>query len=96
MKSGIRKCRRITGRRLTYAQTFLPGLEEKIRQQQPEDEAAVQTEDGEDGEQIMVYDSGDPYDIYYYQSMQQTIDSAGSEWGKPLQAVLFRPVLWGL
>lgn len=69
-----------TGRRLTYAQTFLPGLEEKIRQQQPEDEAAVQTEDGEDGEQIMVYDSGDPYDIYYYQSMQQTIDSAGSEW----------------
>ena len=28
----------------------------------------------------MVYDSGDPYDIYYYQSMQQTIDSAGSEW----------------
>ena len=31
-----------TGRRLTYAQTFLPGLEEKIRQQQPEDEAAVQ------------------------------------------------------
>ena len=69
-----------TGRRLTYAQTFLPGLEEKIRQQQPEDEAAVQIEYGEDGEQTMVYDSGAPYDIYYYQSMQQTIDSAGSEW----------------
>ena len=33
----------------------LPGLEEKIRQQQPEDEAAVQIEYGEDGEQTMVY-----------------------------------------
>lgn len=38
-----------TGRRLTYAQTFLPGLEEKIRRQEPKDEAAVQLGDGEDG-----------------------------------------------
>ena len=69
-----------TGRRLTYAQTFLPGLEEKIRRQEPKDEAAVQLGDGEDGGQVTVYDSENPYDVYYYQSMQQTIDRAGSEW----------------
>lgn len=69
-----------TGRRLTYAQTFLPGLEEKIRRQELKDEAAVQLEDGEAGGQVTVYDSENPYDVYYYQSMQQTIDRAGSEW----------------
>lgn len=69
-----------TGRRLTYAQTFLPGLEEKLRQKESEGQMTVQQEDGEDAEHVIVYDNGNPYDVYYYQSMQQVIDNAGSEW----------------
>ena len=67
------------GKRLTYSQTFLPGLEEKLRQQGDADVMTGVTEYGTDGDYME--DGEEPYyNMDYYQSMLSTMDNAGREW----------------
>ena len=70
------------GKRLTYSQTFLPGLEQQLRRQEAAAEsyaasdAAVEQADEAD----MIYDENIIYDVSYYQSIQSVMDDTGKDW----------------
>ena len=68
------------GKILTPSQVFLPGLDEKIRQ-----EESAQADDAISGEETWEEDTWDDsqnstYDAYYYEDLQSTMDSVGQEW----------------
>ncbi|HJB07614.1 MAG TPA: sensor histidine kinase [Candidatus Enterocloster faecavium] len=68
------------GKILTPSQVFLPGLDEKIRQ-----EESVQADDAISGEETWEEETWDDsqsssYDSYYYEDLQSTMDSVGQEW----------------
>ena len=65
------------GKILTPSQVFLPGLDEKIRQ-----EESAQADDAISGEETWEEDTWDDsqnstYDAYYYEDLQSTMDSVG-------------------
>lgn len=81
------------GRVLTYSQTFLPGLEEKIKQLREEEygitisvleEGTAMSVDDEDSEGAVtsqVYMDGQ-FDLYYYENLQGMMDNLGKDWAR--------------
>lgn len=64
------------GKRLTYSQTFLPGMEEKLDLQEGTQIAVDQVEE----EAYSYSDQGNQYDVDYYKYMQSMVDEVGREW----------------
>lgn len=89
------------GRGLTYSQTFLPGLDEKIRQagsreQGMTDEVSPPDLSGdakEEGVSSPAEESGDSeeYGLDYYRRLQSVMDKTGKEWERYFQK--YNPLL---
>ena len=69
------------GHMLTPSQVFLPKLEEKLDEAKQREYGMAAPDDMDNGaESVVMEDNGSRYDVYFYESLKQTMDSVGDDW----------------